>query len=97
MSAQTHLDIFSDTEAFIYNRGKRWKLEGGLAANIIANYRHCLTHAETGETDAALYLWGLIDGLHHSAFIHAQETIERLSSRQLASPELFGRKDEDPV
>jgi hypothetical protein len=82
---QPTLEIISDTEADIVKGPARWKLKGGAARQIIAAWCHCRDHAGTGETDAALYLWGLTHGLHHAALTPAQETIERC--RKARDPE----------
>lgn len=69
------LEIISEGEADIVKGGDRWKLKGGQAAAIIATYRHMQTHSGAW---SAVYLMGVIDGLHHAALIYAEETIERL-------------------
>jgi hypothetical protein len=81
------LEIFSAQEADIVKGDTRWKLKGGRAAAIIWAYRHCLEHPDTGERDAALYLWGLTNGLHHAAVVQAEETLERLQNRRLDQPD----------
>ena len=83
MADNPTLEIISDTEADIVKGSVRWKLMGGLASVIITNYRHCLTHAETGANDAAFYLWGLTNGLHHAYTIQAEHAIERAARRRL--------------
>jgi hypothetical protein len=82
MPDQPTLEIISDTEADIVKGDARWKLKGGMARRIIIAYRHCLGHPNTGPTDAALYLWGLADGLHHAALVSAEDTIDRLGRRE---------------
>lgn len=89
MSENPTLEIISDTEADIVKGAARYKLIGGLAPAIIDNYRHCLSHAETGQTDAAMYLWGLTNGLHHAWAIQLEQAIERAASHRLnADPDL---------
>lgn len=82
------LDILGDAEADIVKGEARWKLKGGSAASIIWAYRHCLGHPGTGERDAALYLWGLTDGLRHAALVRAEETLERARNLRLDDPDL---------
>lgn len=82
MAGQPTLKIISDTEADIIKGDARLKIRGGAAARIIAAYRHCLTHKDSGKADAALYLWGLLDGMHHSALTQAEEIINRRKERQ---------------
>jgi hypothetical protein len=84
--ANPALEIISDEEADIVKGAHRWKIQGGLARRIVSAYRHCLGHPDTGPADAALYLWGLTDGLHHAALVQAEDILERSRERRLDAP-----------
>jgi hypothetical protein len=71
------LEIISDSEADIVRGASRYKLIGGRAAQIIWAYRHCLEHPGTGEQDAALFLWGLGEGISHGALVVAENVLKR--------------------
>lgn len=83
---QTTLEIISDWEAFIVKGDARWKLEGGLAAEIIWSWRHLKGHPGTGDQDAALYLWGLTAGLRHSGLTNTQMMMDTIrQNRELVA------------
>lgn len=82
MSKLPELEIISDTEAAIVRGEARMPLSGGTAASIIAIWRHCRAHERTGETDAALFLWGLLSGLEHAAALELERISDRLEQRR---------------
>lgn len=71
-----------DDRAIIIKGSARFVLEGGLAPEIIAGYRHCLAHENTGRTDAALFLWGVITGLGHANAASLERTLAEIEKRR---------------
>jgi len=72
----------SDNRAVIIKGSARFVLEGKAAADIIAGYRHCLTHEGRGEVDAALYLWGVIGGMAYQNAVYLNRTLAEIEGRR---------------
>lgn len=75
----TTLEIVSDDRAFIVKDDFHYELTGGYAADIIAMYRHQLTH---GEVLARTYLAGVITGLQHANGLVLQRALEEIHARR---------------
>jgi hypothetical protein len=60
---QPALMIHADDWATIARGTAKYEIRGDFARSIIASWRHCAGHAGTGQVDAQLYLWGVIDGM----------------------------------
>jgi hypothetical protein len=80
------LEIVSDELAVIRKGTHSYELRGGIATHIIANYRHCLTHEDRGEQDAALFLWGLVNGLEHAHVTTLEREVEAIRTRRIIAP-----------
>jgi hypothetical protein len=78
------LEVHTSDEADIVNGDSRFKLSGPRAAGIIAIYQHCRDHADTGPADAALFLWGVIEGLHYSWLAETENMLK--IARQRTAP-----------
>jgi len=77
------LEITADDAATIVKDGQRLEISGPVAAVIITAYRHVLTHKDTGHTDAALYLWGALDGMRYSLVEDAKRTLRDIEERRI--------------
>lgn len=86
------LEIVGDDSAVIVQGDTRFELKGPGARAIVSAYRHCLSHDGTGQADAALYLWGLIDGLRYDVFNRADELAERTREHSRELDRLLGRR-----
>lgn len=75
------LDVTEDDRAAIVRGETRYEITGPHAAAIIAAYRHLLTHKDTGELDAAIYLWGVTAGLR---YLHQTQMAELMNKYRKA-------------
>ena len=73
---QPRFVIHADNRATIERGGAQYELTGAFARVIIASWRHCAGHPDTGPADAALYLWGVINGMQYQQQMEAERLIE---------------------
>jgi hypothetical protein len=78
---QPVLEITADDAAAIVRGPHRYEMRGPDAAAVIRAYRHLATHQGTGAVDAALYLWGVIDGLRYAALAAARRETDTIKAR----------------
>jgi hypothetical protein len=81
------LDILSDTEADIVTNDKRFRLSGDSARAIIGIYRHCRDDPRHGPTDAALFLWGVVEGMAYWQAKELDALVTNIRARRERGPE----------
>jgi hypothetical protein len=74
--SQPRFVVHADDRATVERGGAKYELSGAFARVIIASWRHCAEHPSTGPTDAALYLWGVINGMQYQQMREAEKLIE---------------------
>jgi hypothetical protein len=83
MAENPRFVIHADDHASIVQGRVRYEIQGAQAAEIIAAYRHYQSHPDTGETEAQLYLWGVIDSIRYEVMSDARRRLDDVRKRRL--------------